>query len=266
MNSSTDQAYSGLDGSFIPPGTLPALGTIFKPESGWGKHLWGALPGRTSWRVVTRRIEEPQEVTPIAEANTNAKVVKFFQEARLSSCPPGSVVEPHQWVLGGWLLYDRAPWMREENLTVEEPRKELVHAPNGDIVAVIWPDRAGSWARMVAVEGKPNTYVSPSKFKEAVFRTRLEAIAASLDGEERARHWAQEWGRHTGGLLNAGVRVSVNVTFAFLGPTGSFCSIPGCKNEATSLVTRTGDDVGIESWMSCNYHGGEALARQQFGG
>jgi hypothetical protein len=263
MDSMTDQGYTGLDGSFIPPGTLPDLGTIFNPEIGWGRHI--ADSWRTTWQVTTRRIEDPLDVAPVAEARTHAKAVDLFQEARLSSCAPGQVVEIYQWVLGGWMLHDRAPWMRRENLTSEKPYKEFVRAANGDIVAVVWPERTGSWVRMVAVDGKPDTYISPSTFKESVFRTRLEAIAASLDGEVRERHWAQEWGRHIGGLANAGIGTTVNVTIDFLGPTGRFCSIPDCENEATTLVTRTGEDVGIESWMSCPHHGGEAIARQQFG-
>lgn len=248
-----------LDGSFIPPGVLPSLGSLYRP-AGWRSHLRDVARG--GWHITVRKIEQPVDVRSAAWAKRREEAAELFQETRLTGCESGHVVEILQPVLGGWVVRDRAPWMRQENLTAEHPRKELVRAYDGEILGVVWPDLAASWALMVAVPGQPNTYASPEKFRAAVFPTRLEAIASCTKEDRRSHDWAKEWSDQMRGLVRAGIGTRVEVSFRLLGPTGGLCSIPGCDREAIALVTRQGHDVGVESRMSCALHAGEAVARQ----
>lgn len=257
----SDPGRGGADGRFPPAGALPEPGTVMRPLG--TRHFTRDLI-RCSWMIAVRAADGADEVRVAGRAGRAAGAARSFQRSRMEDCGPGEVVEAYLAVLGGWRLVDRAPMLHSNRAEQGDPVKELVLGPTGDPLGLVWPQRPGAWWRMAALPGEPGHFELPRSMRQAVFSTRLEAIDATLAAAGRGAgdQWAQAWSDPMRRARRAGIGTQVELAVRMLGPSGVWCSMPGCGREARFLMIRTGDDVGRDARLGCAEHCGEAFARQ----
>lgn len=254
---------------------LPALGAVF----GFSDGAWGHLKRvfREEWLVLVRSQETPAETSHIGTCRTAANASRLFHLARVGDCDDKSVTEIYRWAIGGWKLVDRAPSIKAMNLA-GDTSKEFVWSQDGQEIGLTWSDHPGLWSLMVIApeleifrdpedDDEGPAFIDPPRARDCVHTSRAAAVAAaqgmfpemSVAADD---DWPKTWAEPVLGFRKAEIAAQFYVETAFIGPTDTTCTAPGCSSEAVIRIGRSGSDVGAEARLGCTAHAGEALARQ----